>query len=84
MKNLGDMKTFLALAILLAIAEIVLLAIGKGGLPVNRRDSFCYVLCSGLYSTENRKIKRIIIYIANFRIRFIYTIFPATIHQLGI
>jgi bile acid:Na+ symporter, BASS family len=35
MKKFGEMKMFLGLAILLAVVEIVILAIGKGGLPVN-------------------------------------------------
>ena len=35
MKNPGTMKMFLTLAILLAIAEVLILALGKGNLPVS-------------------------------------------------
>ena len=60
------MKMFLALAILLAIAEIVITGNWKGRPSCLRTDTFCYVLCSCLHRAENRKIKRIILYIVRF------------------
>ena len=58
MKNSGEMKMYLALAILLAIAEILLLAFGKANLPISGLDPFCNVLCTCFYvyrSTEKLK-----------------------------
>ena len=57
MKKFGEMKMFLALAILLAIAEIVLLAIGKGNLPITGVILFVmfYALAFTVQRTEKLK-----------------------------
>jgi len=57
MKKFGEMKTFLALAILIALAEIVLLAIGKGGLPISGVILFLmfYALAFTVQRTEKLK-----------------------------
>jgi BASS family bile acid:Na+ symporter len=57
MKKFGDMKMFLSVAILIALAEIVILAIGKGGLPVNGLILFImfYALAFTVQKTEKLK-----------------------------
>jgi bile acid:Na+ symporter, BASS family len=57
MKKSGEIKMFLGLAIFLAVAEIVILAIGKGGLPVNGIIMFVmfYALAFTVQRTEKLK-----------------------------
>jgi bile acid:Na+ symporter, BASS family len=57
MKNLGSMKMFLSLAGLLAVAEIIILAIGKGSLPVSGLILFVmfYALSFTVQKTEKLK-----------------------------
>jgi bile acid:Na+ symporter, BASS family len=57
MKKFGDMKMFLVMAIIIALAEIVILAIGKGSLPVNGLILFImfYALAFTVQRTEKLK-----------------------------
>jgi BASS family bile acid:Na+ symporter len=57
MKNTGAMKMYLALAALLAIAEIVLLSFGKGSLPISGLILFVmfYALAFTVQRTEKLK-----------------------------
>ena len=57
MKNSGEMKMFLALAILLAIAETILLVFGKGDLPICGLILFAmfYALAFTVQRTEKLK-----------------------------
>ena len=83
MKNSGEMKMYLAMAALLAIAEILLLATGNGNLPISGVVLFALFLCPGFQCTEIGKTQRIFLYTANFCIRFLYTVFPGNVHRLG-
>src|SRR5664280_2747478 len=57
MKNNGAMKMYLALAVLLAIAEIVLLSFSKGSLPISGLILFVmfYALAFTVQRTEKLK-----------------------------
>jgi BASS family bile acid:Na+ symporter len=57
MKNKGSMKMFLALALLFAVAEIIILSIGKGSLPVSGLILFAmfYALSFTVQRTEKLK-----------------------------
>ena len=57
MKNLGSVKMFLTAAIILAIAEILILALGKGSLPVSGLILFAmfYALSFTVQRTEKLK-----------------------------
>jgi BASS family bile acid:Na+ symporter len=57
MKKSGEMKMFLALAILLALAEIVILAIDKGGLPVNGLILFIMFYALAFTVQRTQKLK---------------------------
>lgn len=57
MKNIGSLKMFLTLAILLAIVEVIILAIGKGNLPLSGLILFAmfYALSFTVQRTEKLK-----------------------------
>lgn len=57
MKNSGSMKMYLAFAALLAIAEILLLAFGKGSLPISGLILFVmfYAIAFAVQYTEKLK-----------------------------
>jgi BASS family bile acid:Na+ symporter len=57
MKNSGEMKMYLAFAILLALAETILLAFGKGSLPISGLILFVmfYALAFTVQRTEKLK-----------------------------
>ena len=84
MKNSGAMKMYLAMAVLLAIAEILLLATGNGKLPIAGLVLFECFYALALSVQKYGKTKRIILYTPNFCIRLLYTLFPANVHKLGI
>ena len=57
MKNTGTMKMFLTLAILFAIAEVVLLALGKGSLPVSGLILFAMFFALSFTVQRTEKLK---------------------------
>lgn len=57
MKNTGTMKMFLTLAILLALAEILLLALGKGSLPASGLILFAMFFALSFTVQRTEKLK---------------------------
>ena len=80
MKNSGATKTYLALAALLAIAEILLLATGNGKLPISGLILFAFFFASGSQCSEIGEIQRIILYTADICLRFLYPVLPGNVH----
>jgi len=80
MKNTDAMKMYLALAVLLAIAEIVLLSFSKGSLPISGLILFVmfYALAFTVQRTE--KLKGLSFTFQIFRICIIHALFPAIVY----
>ena len=59
MKNSGATKTYLALAALLAIAEILLMSTGNGKLPISGLILFAFFFALALSAQKSEKFKGI-------------------------